>query len=318
MSQPSIFISTPCYSGKVDLNYHVSMLMAMKFLGENRIPHMFNYAVSTGVDAARSKHATEFLDTPCTHLMMIDDDMAFPADIIGRLLSEDVDIIGVPYRRKTVNPVRFTVRHTKDIIYKENRPHMVEVEGIGTGLMLVKRKVFESLLPSTPAIRHTPDGPITQMFFRHEFIDDGLIGSKTYMSEDYNFCRLAREAGYKIWAYVDEDVAHMGGVAYRGNYADVLEDGNDKNLRYSGPRMKTRLVGDLTEEIVELQVEVVSGDQKKIIAAPAIRTMSGLLISSNSIPNTEDGAAYISRLKEVYRTDDTEKGIMVYEEKDAT
>lgn len=314
MQPPNIFISTPCYSGKVDLNYHTSMMMTMKFLGENRIQHMFNYAVSTGVDAARSKHATEFLRTKCTHFMMIDDDMAWAPDLVFRMLMENVDIVGVPYRRKMVNPVRFTARHGTELEYKENKPYMIKVEGVGTGMMLVKREVFEKLLPEAPAIQYNKDGPLTHMFFRHDFVDDHHINGKTYMSEDYNFCRLARNAGFDVWAYADEETAHMGQVAYRGSYADMLEKDSDKKFRYERQRSTVRLVGDLVDEIIEIPLECEVDGQKKLISAQAIRMEEGVLIPFYALsdPESEDAQSYLAKVREIYHTEDTEKGLRVF------
>lgn len=316
MTSSNIYISTPCYTGKVDLNYHVSMLMTMKFLGENRIRHMFNYAVSTGVDAARSKHATEFLSTDCTHLMMIDDDMAWAPDLVARLLSENVDIIGVPYRRKMINPVRFTTRHGENLEVKEEKPYMVKVDGIGTGMMLVKREVFEALLPETPAVQYNKDGPLTRMFFRHDFVQDHHVEGNTYMSEDYNFCRLAREKGFDVWAYVDEEVAHMGMVAYRGSYSEML--GAEK---FHNPQHKStvRLIGDAADEVMELPLQCDVDGQEKIISAQCLRMEKGLLIPRYAISDMDspDTKSYLAKVRELYHTEETDKGIRVFEEKAA-
>lgn len=314
MQPPNIYISTPCYTGKVDINYHTSMLMTMKFLGESRINHMFNYAVSMGIDAARSKHATDFLRTKCTHMMMIDDDMAWAPDLVFRLLIEDVDIVGVPYRRKMVNPVRFTTRHRTDLEYKEDKPYMIKVEGVGTGLTLVRREVFEKLLPETPAIQYNKDGPLTHMFFRHDFVDDHHISGKTYMSEDYNFCRLAREKGFDVWAYVDEEAAHMGAVAYRGSYADYLEQSEGKKFKYPRQKSGVRLVGDATDDILEVPMECEVNGEKKLISAQAIRMEDGILIPIYALSDPEgpDARAYLAKVKEIYNTEESEKGLRVF------
>lgn len=317
MTAPNVYISTPCYTGKVDINYHTSMLMTMKYLGENRIQHMFNYAVSTGVDAARSKHATEFLTTNCTHLMMIDDDMAWAPDLIHRLIAEDVDIIGVPYRRKIVTPVSFTARHEFGLEYKELRPYLVKVDGIGCGMTLVKRKVIEVLEKNAPRIRYNKDGPIVSMIFRHEFVDDEYLGSKTYMSEDYKFCRDAREAGFEIWAYVDEEVAHMGQVAFRGKYADTLEQGTDVKLRNDHLKMGIRLVGEAVPEVMDFPVQCNVDGVNKVITTQCTAIDGGVLIpSSAGDPDSADTKAYLAKVKELYHTEDSQAGLKVFSPKE--
>lgn len=315
MTSPNVYISTPCYTGKVDINYHTSMLMTMKYLGENRIQHMFNYAVSTGIDAARSKHATEFLQTPCTHLMMVDDDMAWAPDLIARLIDEDLDIVGVPYRRKMVHPVSFTARHTFEVERKTNRPYLIKVDGISCGMTLVKRRVFEALKDQMPVIKHDKDGPEVIMFFRHEFVDDGYLQHKTYMSEDYNFCRLAKKAGFDIWAYVDEEVAHMGNVAYRGKLADHMEEGTDLKLRNDQLKMDVRLVGDtVPQTVVDFPLQCEVNGQQKVLMSRCKIIEGGVLIPKNELkdPNNDDVKAYISKVKSLYNTEDSEEGLKVF------
>lgn len=314
MTSPNVYISTPCYTGKVDINYHTSMLMTMKYLGENRIQHMFNYAVSTGVDAARSKHATEFLTTECTHLMMIDDDMAWAPDLIARLISEDVDIIGVPYRRKIVHPVSFTARHSFDIDYKQSRPYLVKVDGISCGMTLVKRSVIEKLAPKAPKIRYNKEGPDVSMIFRHEFVDDEYLESKTYMSEDYKFCRDAREAGFEIWAYVDEEVAHMGTVAFRGKYADMLEQGTNIKLRNDHIKMGIRLVGEAASEVMDFPVPCNIDGVDKIITTHCRAIQGGVIIPNDAFsdPSSKDAISYLAKIRELYHTEESDVGLKVF------
>jgi len=314
VNSPYVYISTPCYTGKVDINYHTSMLMTMKYLGENRIQHMFNYAVNTGVDAARSKHATELLQTNCTHLMMIDDDMAWAPDLVARMLEEDLDIIGVPYRRKIVTPVSFTARHTFEVEHKKTRPYLVKVDGISCGMTLVKRRVFEALKDKMPVIRHDKDGPDIIMFFRHELIDDKYLGTKTYMSEDYNFCRLAREAGFDIWAYVDEEVAHMGTVAYRGKLSESMAGDTGSNLKDERLKMHVRLVGEtMPQQVVDFPVECEVDGQKKILMSRCKIIDGGVLLPNSEFkdPNNPDVKAYLAKIKALYHTEETQDGLKV-------
>ena len=221
-------------------------MQMMKFLGENGISHLFNYSVSTGIDSARSRHATEFLASNCTHLLFLDDDMAFPADIALRLALEDLDIVGVPYRRKDIKP-RFTCRHGADLERFTSRPYLIKVTGLGCGCILIRRNVLETLAPTLPKIQFDKDEKPITMFFRHELVDDEMIGGLSYVSEDYNFCRVAKHAGFDTWAYVDEDLAHMGNVAFRGNYADILEKDSNAGepLRDKNFKMQLRMMGEV-------------------------------------------------------------------------
>jgi GT2 family glycosyltransferase len=61
-----------------------------------------------------------------------------------------------------------------------------EVGSIGTGIMLIKRRVFEGM--SEP------------------WFDMPWQTTRGYMGEDVFFCRKARELGFKV--YIDHDVSH--------------------------------------------------------------------------------------------------------------
>lgn len=223
---PHVLICTPCHSGKVDLNYHISMTMAMSHMAQHGIQYSTDYNVGMTVDNARSEMATLFLRKmpQCTHLLFIDDDLCFSPDLPYRLLRENVDIVGVPYRRK-ISTTLYNMRHGVRVKTIPGRPHMIVVDNIATGFLLIKRNVFERLAPKVVEYRYNDKGETGLLFFRHEVVEDEMIGGTAYMGEDYNFCRLAKENGIDTWAYVDEDIAHIGNYPYRGNYKEFAEKG---------------------------------------------------------------------------------------------
>lgn len=241
--KPHIMICTPCHSGKVDLNYHISMALAGGHLAQNGVNYTLDYNVGMTVDWARSKMATAFLEQTkeCTHLLFIDDDMAFSADLPYRLLQENVDIVAVPYRRKQ-RDVKYNIRHGVRVKMMPDRPHMIAVESIATGMMMIRRNVFETLKPKVPEFLYDDSGEKGRLFFRHELVNDEMVGGVSYMGEDYNFCRLARENGFDIWAYIDEPIAHIGNYAFDGNYKDYAEKGTNDKFTYPGSRAPLRVL----------------------------------------------------------------------------
>lgn len=240
---PHIMIGTPCHSGKVDLNYHISLALAGGHLAKNGVTHTLNYNVGMSIDGARSEMATTFLrDMPeCTHLLFIDDDMAFSADLPYRLLVENVDIVSVPYRRKQ-SEVKYNMRHGVRCKTIPDRPYMVAVENIATGMMMIRRNVFEKLADKVPEYRYNDQGEGGLLFFRHQLVEDEMVGGQAYMGEDYYFCKLARENGFDIWAYVDEEMAHIGNYAYRGNYREYAEKGTKDKFDYPGEKIPMRVL----------------------------------------------------------------------------
>lgn len=139
------------------------------------------------IDANRNKIVVEFLaDEAAEFLLMIDSDQMpqfNPLDYVDN----DFDILGWPYP---------TSRVTGDNIIPwfpcepEPGDGVVKSEVIGTGCILIARRVFEHPALASP--------------FRFDYHENGTLR----LSEDYGFCIRAREAGFTVWADLDHWVLH--------------------------------------------------------------------------------------------------------------
>ncbi|HET7675209.1 MAG TPA: hypothetical protein VFL54_06770 [Gammaproteobacteria bacterium] len=146
---------------------------------------------------SRNRLAATALSTKADYLLWIDSDMKFPATSLERLLAWDKDIVSIAASTRTMPP-RLTAAHKKErgyaaISIKPGSAGLVSVDGIGFGMVLAKRAVFEQL---------------QQPWFEGFHIGaDGIA-----YGEDYTFCQKARRAGYDI--FVDQglshDVEHVG------------------------------------------------------------------------------------------------------------
>ena len=149
MSLPHVMIATPCKDGKVDINYAVDLAASCQVLTHAGIKHRISTACTSSIDNARSCLATLFLKTDSTHLLFIDDDMAWAPDLPLRMLNEHVDIVGIPYRKKKPQ-LEYTVRHGLNVATMQEHPWMMKVDAIGMGMTLIERKVFETLALDAP------------------------------------------------------------------------------------------------------------------------------------------------------------------------
>lgn len=130
-------------------------------------------------------------------LLFIDSDMEFPPHALTRLLSHDVDIVsGLCYRKvPPFNPTLYKKqRYSDQLCYMSTWPEntLLEVDATGTAFMLIKRKVLEAL----------PD-PI---------FEDAKV------SEDMNFCKKAKEAGFKVFVDTGLHIGHVGQDKVYGNH----------------------------------------------------------------------------------------------------
>lgn len=226
----------------------LSLMGTMRDMVDKKIDfNLFFDVGKSGVDLPRSQAASYLLESDNTHLMFFDDDMAWQPELVSRLLSFNLDIVGVPYRQKVMQRgYNMRVEEQKGFERMDGEPSLFGVHDLATGLLLIKREVFEALSDKVDWIKGNESANKIGMFFRHRVVDDKIAnpdGEKAYMSEDFSFCKLARENGFKIWAYIDAQTAHVGNISFVGNYVDVAESLGHGNCRDVVPKSPLRLMG---------------------------------------------------------------------------
>ena len=111
----------------------------------------------------------------------------------------------------------------------------VEVLEIGTGFMLIQRRVFEKFRDEYPQFSYKPDHNRSEHFtgdrYIHAFFDTvidnelyagpGANGSDRYLSEDYMFCQWARNIGFKTWLCPWMELGHVGTHVFNGTLKDL-------------------------------------------------------------------------------------------------
>lgn len=214
-----VFIATPAYSGALSVEYVGALLAGMSELGSAGI--VTTWRALPGlcyVDMARAELVRAFLETDATDLFFIDDDVGFPADGMIRLLRRDVDIIGGAYPKKTEDaqyPVRpLTEPDGRPVVDPETG--LIECDGLPTGFLRIRRRVFETMVARFPDRAYQADGKTLYDLFpieRHS-------GQK--WGEDFRFCQLARGCGFRVWCEPDIDFTHVGRRGWRGNYHEYL------------------------------------------------------------------------------------------------
>lgn len=91
------------------------------------------------------------IETDCTHIMFIDDDMAFPADMLTRLLAHDKDIVtGLYYYKHYVHqPLIFDHFNKKGyafpIFLHPGMSSLIKIAACGFGCCLVKTSIFKNM-----------------------------------------------------------------------------------------------------------------------------------------------------------------------------
>lgn len=177
------------------------------------------------ISSNRNEIVKRFLKTNCDYLLMIDDDVV-PMHNPCELVFSDRDIIGSPALvRASGGTLVWTayIPHSNGVGYSaidlnsfDDMFDLLSVAIVGTGCILIKRKVLELL--KAP--------------FHCEFDEDGI---QTY-GTDFAFCRKATKAGFKVYTTMHRRCEHFKNVGYNNMDAwDTVDYFDKSNSKYGIP-----------------------------------------------------------------------------------
>lgn len=210
----TIFIAIPAYSGAIGAECVASMVPALEAL---RVAGFgAEVCIETGnchVDDARNSLVRKFLETDCTDLVFLDEDVGFdPADLV-KLVSFGRDVVAGVYPKKE-DETNFPVLTLPGEIWSD-RDGLVEVEGAPTGFMRISRKCLEALREAHKDREFkTNNGVVLSPIFER------IVDGEKRWSGDYSFCRKWRKMGGKIFVEPEMRFTHTGLKDWDGVLAD--------------------------------------------------------------------------------------------------
>jgi len=203
---------------------------------------VFTIANESLVTRARNHCVFEFLEKPFSHLLFIDADIQFTADDVLSLLAyadpaSDKDVICGLYPKKYINwnKVADAARKGRsdlaacgsELVFNPvglegdfSLYEPLEVTESGSGFMMIQRKVFERFAQTYPTLRYESDGRERDNRKPGQILacfDTFITDQGRYLSEDFNFCRLVREMGMKVWVAPWLQLNHLGHHKFIGN-----------------------------------------------------------------------------------------------------
>lgn len=245
----SLAVLTPMYGGMAMCNYLESFLQLLILCQQEKISFAYAFTFNESlVTRARNRLADEYLkNMTSTHALFIDADIGFEPAHVLEMLKHDKDIAGAPCSKKglrwdrvvkAVERQRAQYRPDElagvagDFVFnhepfagkreiKLSEPQ--EMRNVGTGLMLVRRNVFEKFREAYPDRWYTNKGdPQALPGQIHDFFRVGVDQkTRTYDSEDYCFCQDAQAIGFKTWLMPWVKTTHMGSFKYVGDMERV-------------------------------------------------------------------------------------------------
>lgn len=203
-----------CAFRTVSLATHRAILQLMQADPANERGWREGQAAEAGLLRARNIAASRwYTDTADDVFLMVDDDIVFEprdAEHLVDLCRDGHDIIAAAYpvRDGTQLAVRALAGHSTDIDFGPGLPPR-QMRHVATGFFAVHRRVLDALIPTLPLCHANQTWAFWPMFDFRVVPDDGA-GGFNHLSEDYNFCELAGEAGFKVWLDPTIKLRHLG------------------------------------------------------------------------------------------------------------
>jgi hypothetical protein len=225
IKKPSLYIAMPCYES-VKIQTMVSMCKLVADLTRAGIKVDINTLKSPYVSYARNILTAQFMKSDKDYLLFIDADVEFEPECPLRMVVAQKDIVCTPYRVKTNDPkvIRYTTTVPDNDNVKVLPGGLVELTRGPSGMMLIHRRVFETLQKNRPdleiqAHQHVdlfPEG------FKIFSFWDCIFKDGKWTGDDIAFCNLATENGFKLYANIESVMVHHGAYGYKGRFGDGL------------------------------------------------------------------------------------------------
>lgn len=245
-----IFIATPMYGGIAKNNYTISLQnLIIKLSQAGHSITTTTVGNESLITRARNTLTHKFMISDSDALLFIDADHGWNADDVVRMIESGKDFIGAIYPMKGINwdNVKLAAQLNKpnleaysghfainflDEEQKFQADQPFKVKDIGTGMLFLTRKVFDTLKPHCKQYRNNNVGNtgiefgdmVTEYFTT--FIDENDI----LLSEDYALCRMWQAQGGEVYAAPWVRITHSGDYTFSGQFVNMVEINQERRL----------------------------------------------------------------------------------------
>ena len=218
----SVFVAVPTRDNSIDAGCCMALLANIRQLDRLGFEVELHFeAPNCYIDDARNRIAKTFLASGRDRLLFVDSDLCFSPDAFAKVLAYSADVVAGVYPMKRDDNQWATAHIETDA---DGYPIGDAVTGLvsanmaPTGLMCIKRQVFERMEKEHPEWRIDNNGGMMEYFPRGRC----FAGDNNSYGEDVAFCKRWKAMGGQIWIYPDIDFEHVGKKAFSGNFHKYL------------------------------------------------------------------------------------------------
>ena len=239
----NLLIGLPCYGSQTYVQHNRALRGLTDLLREKGVRFSIAETLTESlIPRARNAFANiccfdgDVAGQDFTHLLFLDVDIGFNPINILEAIGWDKDIVALPYPCKAINwsyvvdAVKKGVEDPTALARMGSRPIVnasgpvpafncgepVQFPQLGTGILLIKRAVFQKFTEDSsrryklmegeriPSVRGSRE-------YAYDFFRIGINSKSNYYdSEDYRFCLDAREFGFQTWLLPWAVTSHTG------------------------------------------------------------------------------------------------------------
>lgn len=227
-----LFVAAPSYEGKIHVDTSDALIREAYAAFGKGIQYLVQFRQHNMMSAMiRNWMVGKFLDSEYSHIAFVDWDVSFPTGTLCNLMERDVDIVAAAYPYKN-EPVDFPMAWLGDPgsdlwlvdpkTGKRSNTGLVEVAGAPTGCMVISRSCLETMISMRPDLEYYEPALKEQKAYS---LFEWIRRDRLMYTEDFAFCNLARECGFKVWVDPSFDMAHVGYKKYTGNMLKWMTGG---------------------------------------------------------------------------------------------
>lgn len=269
-----VFLATTAYDSP-DASYTFSIARSREALTAAGIQSAY-YLLQGNchVDDARNAVVRDFLESDCTEMVFLDADVSWEAESLVALCKIDKDLVGgvYPYRRESEEE-KMPVRHLPEVIVEGD---LIEVEGLPTGFMKIKRHVLETMAATAKHFLKD-DGKPHPVIFERDYFGGGRRGG------DIRFCMVWREMGGKVYAAPELRLGHCGKMIIKDSLGASLRRQNNTSLPWMVQKIREGAK-------LETFIEATKAQNNHWGAPPDVLQIASALAKASQLPILEMGS----------------------------